>query len=285
LRYVFICLAASAVAAAVWLFATHSISLWADRLYTVPMQSWMPDRFRYTTRILELGRGEWSRDGSGPQSIRLFTQATETEPSTTAATIDAGGRVSLVDSGKSFPLGAGQSNVARSGWPELEFTPDAGDTVQFSIERSLLSWPTPFETNFMTGVVPHWKRNAYCRLRWTKRSGARLEMLWRVEQSWYTEGGWVPPRIGYVTTGLLPVRIKQAADLEAAAVQYLASTRHWKRSEYQLEFRGPSSDGREEVVFVLHRDDLHSDSPGAGKSLELRLGYASRKVSHEIGGQ
>lgn len=249
------------------------------------MQSWLPDHFRYTTGILDLARGEWTSDDLGSEDVRLFTLTTGVERSTAAARIGASGRVSLVDLGKSFPLGTGRSYFARTGLPEFEFTPDLGDTVQFSIERSLLSWPTPFETNFMTGVVPHWKRNAYCRLRWTKRSGARLEMLWRVEQAWYTEGGWRPARIKYVTDGLLPVRIKEATDLEAAAVQYLAGTKHWERSEYQLEFRGPAGDGREEIVFVLHRDDERSASPGAGKTVELRLGYKSRKVSREIGGQ
>ena len=41
----------------------------------------------------------------------------------------------------------------------------------------------------MTGVVLSWRRYAYCRLRWTKRSDAKLEMLWHLAQDYYRKGG------------------------------------------------------------------------------------------------
>jgi hypothetical protein len=51
----------------------------------------------------------------------------------------------------------------------------------------MLSWPV-FEINFMTGSSPYLKRHVYGRLKWTKRSGANLELLWRIEQRYYGAG-------------------------------------------------------------------------------------------------
>jgi hypothetical protein len=110
-------------------------------------------------------------------------------------------------------------------------------------------------------------------------------MLWRATQGYYNIGGWSPPEIHVITNGLMRTRITEAADLENAAVQYLGHTKHWDRSEYRLEDSGPSSDLREEIIFALHRDDEQSPHPGAGRSIELRLGYKSRRVTREIAAQ
>jgi hypothetical protein len=77
----------------------------------------------------------------------------------------------------------------------------------------------PFETNFMTGVVPHWKRNAYCRLRWIKQNGAKLDMLWRLEQGYYREGGWTPADINHIAIGLVRTSITEGAEPGNAAVR------------------------------------------------------------------
>ena len=40
------------------------------------------------------------------------------------------------------------------------FAPEPGDKVSFTLQRSLLSWPTPFEVNLMTGgPVASWRRH------------------------------------------------------------------------------------------------------------------------------
>src|SRR5438105_4019456 len=72
------------------------------------------------------------------------------------------------------------------------FTPvvDPGDEVALTVDRSWLSWPTPFETNFMTGHTTTWRRHRYYRLVWKKRSGATLEARWRYEQWRYPAFGW-----------------------------------------------------------------------------------------------
>ena len=66
-----------------------------------------------------------------------------------------------------------------------------------------------FDFNFMTGHAPSWKRHRYHQLVWTKRSGAKLEMLWRYEQYFYPTDGWAA---GNMTregnTGLIKAEIK-----------------------------------------------------------------------------
>ena len=229
------------------------------------------DRFGYDNGVLELG----------DRRLYLMTPAyTELVKGRIKA-----GRAELVSGSRIFAFGPAQPLPSISGMPKFEFTPDPGDRISFTIERSLLSWPTLFETSFMSGVTPRWRRRAYCRLHWTKRSGASLKMLWRVGQAYYTEGGWRPEPILVITDGLVRTDIDEPADLERAAVQYLTLHKHWDRAEYRLEYRGPSSDGAEEIVFALHRDDEHSPAPSSGRSVELRVNYQSRQVAREIGGQ
>jgi len=243
-----------------------------DRVYTVLVERPALDHFRYDNGTLELG----------PNRLELMTPQFLRDCEVTVSTA---GRVVIANHGKSFAFGPGRSIPNRSGLADFPFVPDSGDDVRLTVERSALSWPTPFETNFMTSVVPHWKRNGYCRLRWTKRSGAKLEMLWQQEQGYYPTMGWVPPRLDGIAIGLVRTSITEAADLETAAIGYLSTTKHWDPSEYGLEDRGPSSDLNDEIILAIHRDDEQSPAPGAGRSVELRVGYKSRSVTREIGGQ
>ena len=43
--------------------------------------------------------------------------------------------------------------------------------------HSVLSWPTPFDINLMTGQSPSWKRHTYYEILWKKSVGANLRML------------------------------------------------------------------------------------------------------------
>ncbi len=91
---------------------------------------------------------------------------------------------------------------------KFEFAPQPGDKISLTIRRSFLSWPTPFDFNFMSGHSPSWKRNRYYQLRWQKSSGRKLEMLWRYEQYFYRGDGWTS---GMMTregsTGLIKAEI------------------------------------------------------------------------------
>jgi len=106
--------------------------------------------------------------------------------------------------GKVFAFGPPRSEAEN-----LAAVPPAGDDAFIEIRRSVLSWPTPFDFNFMTGHSPSWKRHIYYRLLWKKPSGAKLEMLWRYEQYFYPANGWGS---GFMTkegsTGLVEVEIR-----------------------------------------------------------------------------
>ena len=251
---------AVAAGALLWLFTARSLGLLIDRVHVSRLSE---------TPVHELA---FSRGTFEVAGVSLNSLTTETLPSGLTMTAQLG-RAVIEYQGQTFPCGPSRG---------LNFTPDAGDAVTLITERSHLSWPVPFEMNFMTGVVPTWKRHCYTRLHWLKRSGARLEIVWRIEQGLFHEGGWRPPTMEYITAGLLRVEIKQAADLQASAIKYLARTRHWERSVYRLESQGPSADGRTEIIAAIHHADEHAARPGAGQSVTLLLDYQTRKVTREM---
>lgn len=120
----------------------------------------------------------------------------------------------VASGGKVFALGP-LSARAENGGEHLAVVPQAGDEAFVVTRRSALSWPTPFEFNFMTGHSPSWKRHMYYELRWKKPSGATLDMLWRYEQPFYGQqlvpgDGWGSGfSVHEGSTGLIELDIKQ----------------------------------------------------------------------------
>ncbi len=118
-------------------------------------------------------------------------------------------QLALATGGKIFPFGpltsASENTVER-----LATAPPPGDQAFLVTRHSVLSWPTPFDMNLMTGQSPSWKRHIYQEIRWQKSSGAKLQMLWRYEQFFYPSNGWAS---GSMTregsTGLIRVDIKE----------------------------------------------------------------------------
>lgn len=99
-------------------------------------------------------------------------------------------------------------SLLSTGGRSFTLAPEPGDETSFTVRRSCLSWPTPFETNFMTGHVSSWRRHLYYRLVWKKRSGAKLEMVWRYEQWFYSTDGWTSGTMSHEnSTGLIGVEI------------------------------------------------------------------------------
>lgn len=95
---------------------------------------------------------------------------------------------------------------------QLRATRPQEDTATLSVEHSALAWPNFFEVNFMTGNSPKWKRYIYRKLNWKKPNGAKLEMLWRYEQFFYQNDGWVEAfMVRPETTGLIRVEISDAS--------------------------------------------------------------------------
>jgi hypothetical protein len=176
-----------------WIFGGRQLSLFIDRFGTIETAS---DRVKSLVyegngtgghlRVNDLGLSLNDRSGPSPS---IGTTKND--------------QLGLANAGKVFAFGPVQSQAET-----LAATPPAGDDAVIEIRRSVLSWPTPFEINFMTGNSPSWKRHAYYRLLWKKSSGERLEMLWRYEQYFYPGNGWAS---GFMTrqgfTGLIQLRI------------------------------------------------------------------------------
>jgi len=180
---------------ATWIFYGHKISLLLDRFGTIEVTSARINSIAYqgdgTGGILHVNDLELGlNDRNGPT------------PSIGTTKND---QLALADRGKVFAFGP-----VRAEAENLATVPPAGDDASIEIRRSILNWPTPFETNFMTGHSPSWKRHLYYRMRWKKSSGANLEMLWRYEQYFHRGNGWAS---GLMTrqgsTGLIRVDIKE----------------------------------------------------------------------------
>ena len=115
------------------------------------------------------------------------------------------GQLALSFRGKVFPFGPSQDDKLAAKAPE-------DDLATISIEHSVLAWPNFFEVNFMTGNSPKWKRYIYRKLSWKKRDGTNLQMLWRYEQFFYANDGWVEAfMVRPETTGLIRVEISNGS--------------------------------------------------------------------------
>src|SRR6516162_9015462 len=161
---------------AAWIFCGRQISLFLDRFWTIETASSRINSVIY--------------DGSGTGGILRFNDLAlnlngRNGPTPTVGTTKDG-ELALADSGKVFAFGPPRSEAEN-----LATAPAAGDDAFIEIRRSILTWPTPFDFNFMTGHSPSWKRHLYYRVLWKKPSGAKLEMLWRYEQYFYPDNGWV----------------------------------------------------------------------------------------------
>jgi hypothetical protein len=180
---------------AAWIFYGYQISLFLDRFGTIEMASARINSIAYqgngTGGIFHVNDLELSLNDSNGPAPSIGTTKND--------------QLALADRGKVFAFGP-----VRTETENLVTAPLAGDDTSIEIRRSILNWPTPFETNFMTGHSPSWKRHLYYRAHWKKSSGANLEMLWRYEQYFYPGDGWAS---GFMThqgsTGLIRVDIKE----------------------------------------------------------------------------
>ena len=178
---------------ALWILRGREVSLFIDRFGTIEIASTRINSIVYEgsggggiLHINDLALGLNDKNGPTPN---IGTTKND--------------QLALADRGKVFAFGPPQSEAEN-----LKIVPPTGDDAFVEIRRSVLSWPTPFDFNFMTGHSPSWKRHMYYRLLWKKPSGAKLEMLWRYEQYFYPGDGWAS---GFMTregsTGLIKVDI------------------------------------------------------------------------------
>jgi len=189
----------AAALAALWVFRGREISSFIDRYWTIQTQSTTIQSIAYegsgTGGTLICNGVSFSLNDVRP-GLSLSVGSTKDN------------QLAFASGGKVFPFGPLRS--ASEDTPErLATVPPPGDHAFVNTRHSVLSWPTPFDLNLMTGQSPSWKRHIYYEIVWKKSSGANLQMVWRYEQFFYPGNGWAG---GFMThegsTGLIQVEIR-----------------------------------------------------------------------------
>lgn len=247
---------------AAWLLIGAKIAAGLDRLWTVEDAPPHLGRFALDSDRLSIGSRRWWLGSDLPiaqDSHRRATLSTRT---------------------RSFTFGPTADGSAASAGHGFDFAADPGDEIAFTRSRSWLAWPTPFQYSVMGATRTSWRRHAYYRLLWKKRTGAAIEMVWRDEQGYYAGVGWIDRNLQ-----VAPIVTIWPSPFEAVIVSYLLRTKGWTRDMYRLENLGASSDGQCDMTRVVHAKDQAATHPGAGLSVDLCIGRKSGQVTQEIGGQ
>jgi len=164
MRWVLIGLAVALVLGIGWVAGGRQLTALIDRVRTVRVTALPVPPLSYRDHSLHIGQ----------HPVGL--------PVDLSARRDSLNRLVVSSGGKEFTLGPSKDGT--------EFAAESGDEVSFTVDHSLVSWPTPLEMNFMTGAAPSWKRYLYYTLAWKKQAGARMEIVWRYEQWFYSVHGW-----------------------------------------------------------------------------------------------
>ncbi len=199
MRLVLIGAGVVAALALLWLPTARLISLLVDRAFTVAAGGAPASPIGWDGVDLRFpGAAQASSltlEGPAPAYTQVAT-----------VTVGPDDRLVLTIQGRSIVLGAPAGTMVDPGsTPPVSiptFAAEPGDVASLTLRHSWLSWPV-FELNFMTGRAPSWRRSWYDRLTWTKRSGQRLELLWRYEQGFYPGSGWGSPSETGGATGLI----------------------------------------------------------------------------------
>ena len=179
-----------------WLWRGRDLVTFADRFKLIETSSQPIETITYN------GDGSGGALQIGDVTLRLDEGGTTPNVGTTKD-----GQLALSYAGRIFAFGPVPVEIQ-----QLRATRSSDDTATLSIEHSALAWPNFFEVNFMTGNSPKWKRYIYRKLTWTKANGAKLEMLWRYEQFFYANDGWVEAfMVRPETTGLIRVEISNGS--------------------------------------------------------------------------
>jgi hypothetical protein len=181
-----------------WIFGGRHISLFLDRFGTIEMTSARINSIAYEGS----GTGGWLMVND--RALGLNDASSKIAPSF-GSTKD--NQFALASGGKVFAFGP-LAFAAENGGDYLAARPQPGDEAFLVKRRSAVSWPTPFDFNFMTGQSPSWKRHLYHQIRWKKSSGATLDMLWRYEQYFYPRNGWSDHMTREASTGLIELDIR-----------------------------------------------------------------------------
>ncbi|MEN3369043.1 MAG: hypothetical protein V7609_1186 [Verrucomicrobiota bacterium] len=185
----------------IWIFGGRHVALFIDRFGMVEVERTQVTQVAYDGAdrggLLRLGNGLLGTTGVDHQPFPLRIAPNDKK------------QVVLSTAGRSFVLGELSVPPQGSG-ATFTIQPEKEDEVSLTVRPSSFNWPTPFDFNFMTGHAPSWKRHCYHQLVWRKRSGPKLEMLWRYEQYFYAADGWTEGNMTHEgTTGLIKVEITE----------------------------------------------------------------------------
>ena len=158
-----------------WIFGGRQASMFIDRFGTIEIASVPVHSIAYEGS----GTGGWLTVNDVHLSLNDLNPKIAVSIGSTKDN-----QFAVASGGKVFALGP-LSSSAENGGDYLAVVPQTGDEAFLVTRCSALSWPTPFDFNFMTGHSPSWKRHMFYELRWKKPSGATIDMLWRYQQNFY----------------------------------------------------------------------------------------------------
>ncbi|HLW34322.1 MAG TPA: hypothetical protein VKS98_01570 [Chthoniobacterales bacterium] len=186
-------------ATVLWLWRGRDLVTLADRFKTIEANS------QPITAIVYNGEGSGGSFQIDDVTLSLNEVQLSAGRPNVGTTLD--GQLALSYAGRVFAFGHIPVDTQ-----QLRATPDREDAATLSVTHSALAWPNFFEVNYMTGNSPKWKRYIYRKLTWTKANGAKLKMVWRYEQFFYANDGWVQAFMTRPeTTGLIRVEISNAS--------------------------------------------------------------------------
>jgi len=204
--------------AVLWLFTARWLSLAVDQVWRAPVVTLPASPVGWNGSHLQFGpeppgmagsSAVWNgpRAGIGAHPLSLEGPGPAYAP---AASADGGETLVLSAHGRTFLIGRRAGTLSDGDGQVPAYAVLPGDVASLQLEHSALAWPV-FETNFMTGRSPTWRRHLYYHLALTRPSGGRLDMVWRYEQGFYKFDGWTAPAGRDGVTGLIRVEIRSMA--------------------------------------------------------------------------
>ena len=139
-----------AASSATWIFGGRQLSLFIDGYKTIEIASSRINSIAY--------------EGSGSGGILIVNDfSLSLNDVSPGLSLSVGStkdnQLALASGGKVFAFGPLTSTSENAGERLATMSP-AGDQALLATRHSVLSWPTQFDLNFMTGHSPSWKRNS-----------------------------------------------------------------------------------------------------------------------------
>jgi hypothetical protein len=180
-----------------WLWRGRDLTILLDRFRTIETSSLRIKNVRYegsgTSGLLHL------------DDLALGLNIADTREAQPNIGTTKDDQLALSFAGKVFAFGRVHTTSENE---NLSANVPTGDNATVSMEHSVLPWPIPFDFNFMSGQSPTWRRYLYYRLNWQKPDRAKLKMIWRYEEYFYSGNGWMNSGMSYEkSTGLIRVEI------------------------------------------------------------------------------